>query len=82
MAVADASFNTVKLSMSVGLTELRGFERPSTEPELMTTPSITINGSLLAVREEPPRMRMAEPPPGCPVDVATLTPATLPAIMS
>ena len=46
------------------------------------TPSMMINGSLVADNEDPPRMRMVEPLPGAPlVDVIT-TPALLPTIRS
>ena len=60
----------------------KGFESPFTPSLSIANPSITINGSLLAFREEPPRTRIVAPPPGVPSLEITLTPAILPVIMS
>ncbi len=77
-AVADASFKTLIDSMSLGLIVFRKFAEPDI-PLLSTgTPSITINGSLLAFKEAPPRMRILLPPPADPPLVVTCKPATLP----
>ncbi|CUP26161.1 Uncharacterised protein [Segatella copri] len=82
MAVAEASFNTVKLSISLGLTRERGLFTPFVLLLSIGIPSITINGLLLAVREAPPRIRICAPSPGAPVDELTFTPAILPWIIS
>ena len=82
MAVAEASFNTVKVSISFGLTSERGFDIPLMPSLSIASPSITINGSLLAFSEEPPRIRTVAPAPGAPPVDTTFTPAILPVIMS
>ena len=46
------------------------------------TPSITINGSLDAFKDEPPRIRICVPTPGSPELLVTFTPAIFPEIMS
>ena len=66
MAVADASFNTVKVSISFGLMVDKAFGVPGAELLATGIPSMTISGSLLAFREEPLRMRSVEPEPGPP----------------
>ena len=76
--MADASFRTVKDSISDGFIVLSGLLNPSGALLPIITPSITTNGSFLADREEPPRIRIEEEEPGCPVEEATDTPATLP----
>ena len=53
-----------------------GFEEPV--PWSAGTPSMTYNGSLLAVIEPVPRTRTRNPPPGSPVFETTWTPAALP----
>ena len=59
---------------------LNGSDIPLTPVALSTgTPSITINGSLLADIEEPPRILMLAAEPGAPPDDTTLIPATFPA---
>ena len=82
MAVAEASFNTLNDSMSWGLIIDSLFDSPFTPSLSIAIPSITIRGSLLALSDEPPRMRICAPPPGVPSLDMTLTPATLPWIMS
>ena len=82
MAVAEASFNTVKLSMSAGLTIDNGLDKPFTPLLSIAKPSITINGSFDAFNEEPPRIRIVAPAPGVPLAEVTFTPAILPCIMS
>ena len=78
MAVAEASFSTVKLSMSSGLMEDSGSDMPEM-PSLETgRPSMTMSGSLEALMEEPPRIRMVAPAPGIPEPAVTTTPALLP----
>ena len=78
MAVAEASFSTVKVSMSSGLIEPMMFDEPSIVELSTGTPSMTIRGSLLADSDAPLRTRMVAPEPGAPEPVTTLTPATLP----
>jgi hypothetical protein len=72
--VADKSFNTSIDSMSDGLSRLSGFDSPSIPlmPALVEElslkyrkPSITYSGSLLALMEFPPRIRMLAGAPGC-----------------
>ncbi len=70
----------MKVSISSGLINDNGFGAPAI-PLLSTgTPSITINGSLLALRDEPPLILIDEPAPGAPPLDVTLTPADLPKI--
>ncbi len=77
MAVAEASFSTVKVSMSFELMVLNGLAIPLMPVALSTgTPSITINGSLLADMEDPPRIRILAAEPGAPPEETTLKPAT------
>jgi len=78
MAVADASFNTVKDAISLGLTILRLFREPLIGSLETETPSIMISGSLFALKEDPPRILMTDPPPGSPL-LMTFTPGTFPA---
>ena len=74
IAVAEASFNIVKDSILSGGIMLKGLEIPVT-PELSTgTPSMTIRGSLVAFKDEPPRIRMSPPPSGFPPLMVTTTP--------
>src|SRR5436190_13218734 len=80
MAVADASFKILKDSISFGLINANALAAPAI-PVLSTgTPSITINGSLLALSDAPPRMRIVLPEPGAPPLDDICTPATFPAI--
>src|SRR5687767_8967888 len=82
MAVAEASFKTVKVSMSLGFKLANGFEMPD-GPELsIGNPSITIRGSLLADNEDPPRIRIVEFAPGAPLFDVTETPANFPTTKS
>src|SRR5690349_21106812 len=87
MAVDAASLRMVIDSISFGLIRLSGLDTPDTAvvPSgffvyAKGTPSITINGSLLALREAPPRMRMVLPLPGAPPFDMIETPGALPAI--
>jgi len=64
--------------MSLGLMVLNGLRIPEMPSLSMGTPSITISGSLLALSDEPPRMRMVEPDPGAPPPEVICTPAILP----
>ena len=82
MAVAEASFKIVKVSISLGWTVAKGFDIPLIPPSSTGTPSITINGLLDADIEEPPRTRIVAPAPGAPPSVITLTPAALPTNIS
>src|SRR5690554_4060755 len=83
IAVSDASFRTVKVSMSFEFILLSGSAIPLTPLVLSTgTPSITIRGSLLADIEDPPLIRIVEPAPGAPPEETILSPATLPANIS
>ena len=77
-AVADASFKMVIDSISLGLMVFNRFAEPETPFPSTGTPSITINGSLLALSEAPPRIRMRLPPPAAPPPVVIERPATLP----
>ena len=61
MAVEAASFNTVIDSMSCGLIILRKLSAPEIPPSSKGTPSTTINGSLEALSEAPPRTRIVLP---------------------
>lgn len=78
MAVAEASFRTVKLSISLGLMDERGLLVPLIPSFDTGSPSITIRGSFDALRDEPPRIRMVDPEPGAPSPVVTTTPADFP----
>lgn len=78
MAVAEASFNTVKVSMSLGLIPPMRLLPPSIEELSTGTPSITISGSFEAESDAPERIRIVEPEPGAPELETTFTPATLP----
>src|SRR5664280_116253 len=80
MAVADASFKTVKDAISFGLSNANGFATPAIPEFDIGIPSITIKGSLLAFKEEPPRILMVLPDPGAPSFEVMDTPATLPLI--
>src|SRR5688572_17224957 len=82
MAVADASFNTVNVSISLGLMVDKILGEPPRLVLLIGTPSITMRGSLLALSEEPPRIRIVDAFPGAPLLEMTETPAVLPAISS
>src|SRR4029078_6534642 len=74
-------------SMSLGLIILNGSEEPEMD-EVPSgfrfgangTPSTTISGSLLALSEAPPRIRIVLPAPGAPPLEVICTPATFPAI--
>ena len=78
MAVAEASFKTVNVSISPGLMVFSGFLIPEISSLSIGTPSITKSGSLLAESDEPPRMRMVEPEPGAPPPEVIWTPGILP----
>ena len=81
MAVEEASFNTVMLSISAGLIMLRKLlELPEMPPCSNGTPSSTIRGSLLALSEAPPRTRMVLPAEAEPLFDMICTPETLPLI--
>ena len=63
--------------MSFGFIVLNKLGDPET-PEFSTgIPSIIIKGSLLAVKEAPPRIRIRLPEPGAPPLGVTCTPATI-----
>ena len=62
-AVAEASFNTLIDSISLGLIVFNKLAEPGRLLLSTGTPSITINGSLLALIEDPPRIRIVLPPP-------------------
>src|SRR5690606_6749239 len=77
-AAAEASFKTLILSISLGLMVLSRFAEPDT-PLLSTgTPSITINGSLLAFNDADPLIRILLPPPAAPPPGVISNPGTLP----
>ena len=77
-AVAEASFKTLIDSISLGLMVFKRLAEPAM-PLLSTgTPSITIKGSLPALNEEPPRIRILLPPPAYPPPEVICSPATLP----
>ena len=78
MAVAEASLRTFIDSMSAGLIELSALGAPGSVPPSMGTPSMTMSGSLEALSEAPPRMRIVEPEPGPPPPGTICTPAILP----
>ena len=78
MAVADASFRTVKLSMSSGLMEESGSDMPAMPSFETGRPSMTMSGLWSALRDAVPRMRMVAPAPGIPEPAVTTTPALLP----
>src|SRR5579859_5652248 len=82
MAVADASYNTVKVSMSFGFKEVNGLATPPGKVLSTGNPSITINGSLLADSEDPPLILIVALSPGAPLLETTETPAILPKIRS
>ena len=65
--------------MSFGFIRLRKFPPPDMEPPTsIGTPSSTINGSLDALSDAPPRMRMVETDVGEPPPFTICTPAILP----
>ena len=66
MAVADASFKIEKDAISFGLSKANGFATPAMLEFDSGIPSITIKGSLLAFKEEPPRILIVLPEPGAP----------------
>ena len=79
MAVEEASLSTVMLSMSFGLIRLRKLlPLPDMPPCSKGMPSRTMSGSLLALSEAPPRMRIVEPAVAEPLFDMICTPATLP----
>src|SRR6187549_3749401 len=82
---AAASFNIVMVSISAGFKVFMMLLDPINEllklpwsPEIIGTPSITYNGSLLAFIEPIPLMRMLGVAPASPLAVVTCTPAALP----
>src|SRR5690554_899325 len=78
MAVADASFSTVKVSISLGLTKAKKLLLPFRFLLSRGTPSTITKGSLEAFNDDPPRTRMVEPLPGAPPELVITTPALLP----
>ncbi|MNI17070.1 hypothetical protein D3C73_704270 [compost metagenome] len=81
IAVDDASLSTVMLSISFGLIRLRKLPLlPLIPPVSKGTPSNTIKGSLLALKEAPPRIRIVLPEEGEPLLDITCTPAVFPLI--
>ena len=80
IAVADASFKTVILSISAGLIEFKAFLEPPTPPSFNGTPSTTINGEFVKDKDPKPRILMAWPSPGAPLPEVTETPASFPDI--
>ncbi len=78
IAVAEASFRMVMLSMFSGEIRPRALLEPFTVLPSMGTPSTTIRGALLAASDAPPRMRMLAPPAGLPPSVVTTTPGLAP----
>ncbi len=78
MAVADASLSTEKDSISFGLMVDKIPREPPTLSLDIGNPSITINGSLEALIDEPPRILIVAPEPGAPPSDVIFTPATLP----
>ena len=81
IAVEEASFNTVMLSMSLGLIILRKLlEFPEIPPCSNGTPSRTISGSLLAFNDAPPRIRIVLPAVAEPLFDIICTPEILPLI--
>ena len=82
MAVAEASFNTVNDSISLGLIIAKTLLIPLAVLLSIAKPSTTMSGSLEALREAPPRIRICAPAPGVPPSVITSTPAILPTIIS
>jgi len=77
IAVADASFKTVKDSISLGLILAKIPLEPPTPSFVIGNPSITIKGLLEALIEDPPLILISDPDPGAPL-VVTVTPATRP----
>src|SRR6186713_109039 len=82
---AAASFKIVMVSISAGFSVFIMLLEPINEPlrlpwspEIMGTPSITYNGSLLALMEPTPLMRMLGVAPASPLEEVTCTPAALP----
>lgn len=63
--------------MSFGFIEANTLVEPPLASLSKGRPSITINGSFLAFKEEPPRILIVDPEPGAPL-VVMFKPATLP----
>ena len=78
IAVDEASFSTVILSISSGLIELKILREPPTPPSFIGTPSITISGLEVKDKEPLPRIRIVCPSPGAPLAEVICTPAILP----
>ena len=78
MAVAEASFKTLKLSMSLGFIKDSGLLTPAGLVLSMGTPSITISGLLLPDNEAPPLIRMFGAESGWPPFEVIRTPANFP----
>ena len=78
MAVAEASLRTEKVSMSFGFTDASGSPMPAPPSPVTGTPSMTMSGSLFALSEAAPRIRIVEEEPGCPDGGVTSRPETLP----
>ena len=76
--MAEASFNTVNVSISFGLIPPITFPPPSIVELSTGTPSTTINGSLDAESDAPLLIRIVAPAPGAPELETTFTPGTLP----
>ncbi len=79
IAVADASFNIEKLSISFGLIKVKGLLTPAGFKSPIGTPSIIINGLLLAFKEAPPLILILGEESGEPPLFVILTPAAFPA---
>ena len=78
IAVDEASFSTVILSISSGLMELKILRDPPIPPSFIGTPSTTIRGLEVKDNEPLPRTRMVWPSPGAPPEEDICTPAILP----
>src|SRR5690606_33857752 len=78
MAVAEASFKILKLSISFGFTSDNGLATPAGLSFPIGTPSITIKGLFCAFNDDPPRILIFGAESGDPPAVVILTPAALP----
>jgi len=76
--VAEASFKTSMDTISEGLIDAKALSLPEPVELSIMTPSMTKMGSLEALSELMPRIRIEELPPGMPVLACTCTPAALP----
>ena len=80
IAVAEASFKTTILSISLGLIKFNGFLDPPTPPSFNGIPSTTKRGLLDRLNDPLPRILIICPSPGAPLPEVTETPAILPII--